>query len=93
MYNFLDNNYEVIKGNDNFDYEEVKYLFTDYFLDYDYVFGDYSYGKLRLKGFYNSDNKNVKKLNDIKFLDEYINNYCSLGAKVFLLKKTVEMKK
>lgn len=87
MYNFLDNNYEVIKGNDNFDYEEVKYLFTDYFLDYDYVFGDYSYGKLRLKGFYNSDNKNVKKLNDIKFLDEYINNYCSLGAKVFLLKK------
>lgn len=93
MYNFLDNNYEVIKGNDNFDYEEIKYLFTDYFLDYDYVFGDYSYGKLRLKGFYNSDNKNVKKLNDIKFLDEYINNYCSLGAKVFLLKKTVEMKK
>lgn len=87
MYNFLDNNYEVIKGNDNFDYEEIKYLFTDYFLDYDYVFGDYSYGKLRLKGFYNSDNKNVKKLNDIKFLDEYINNYCSLGAKVFLLKK------
>lgn len=87
MYNLLDNNYEVIKGKENFNYEETKSLFTDYFIDYDYVLGDYSYGKIRLKGFYDSNNKNVKKLNDIKNVDSYIKDYCSLGAKTFLLKK------
>ena len=60
---------------------------TDYFDDYDYIFGDYSYEKMRLKGFYDSNNKKVKDINDIKYLDDYIRDYCSYGAKVFLLKK------
>lgn len=87
MYNLLDNNYKITKGKENFDYEEVKSLFTDYFKDYDYVLGDYSYGKIRLKGFYDSNNKKVRKINDIKYLDNYIKDYCSPGAKIFLLKK------
>ena len=36
MYKLLDNNYKITKGKENFDYEEVKSLFTDYFKDYDY---------------------------------------------------------
>ncbi len=87
MYTLLDNNYKITKGKENFAYEEVKSLFTDYFQDYDYVLGDYSYGKIRLKGFYDSDNKKAKKINDIKYLDSYIRDYCSPGAKTFLLKK------
>ena len=87
MYKLLDNNYKVTKGKENFDYEEVNSLFTDYFQDYDYVLGDYSYGKIRLKGFYDSNNKKAKKLNDIKYLEDYIKEYCSPGAKTFLLKK------
>ncbi len=87
MYKLLDNNYKVTKGKENFDYEEVNSLFTDYFQDYDYVLGDYSYGKIRLKGFYDSSNKKAKKLNDIKYLEDYIKEYCSPGAKTFLLKK------
>ena len=72
MYNLLDNNYKITKGKENFDYEEVKSLFTDYFKDYDYILGDYSYGRIRLKDFYDSNNKKVRKLNDIKYLDKYI---------------------
>ena len=87
MYNLLDNNYKITKGKENFDYEEVKSLFTDYFKDYDYVLGDYSYGRIRLKGFYDSNNKKVRKLNDIKYLDNYIKDYCSPGARIFFLKK------
>ena len=30
------------------------------FVDFDYIFGDYSYSKLRLKGFYESNNKKAK---------------------------------
>ncbi len=87
MYNLLGNTYKVTKGKENFDYEEIKPLFTDYFQDYDYVLGDYSYGKIRLKGFYDSDNKKVRNINNIKDIDIYIKEYCAPGSKTFLLKK------
>lgn len=80
--------YEIIRNdNDCFDEEEVIPRVTDYFDDYDYIFGDYAYEKVRLKGYYDSSNKKAKKINDIKYMDDYIKNYCSYGSKVFLLKK------
>ena len=80
--------YELIENEkDCFNEEEIKEKFTDYFEPYDYIFGDYAYDKLRLKGFYESNNKNVTEINDIKYLNDYKNNYCSYGAKTFLLKK------
>ena len=44
---------------DGFDETAIKERYTDYFEPYDYIIGDWSYGKLRLKGFYNHDNKKV----------------------------------
>ena len=83
-----DNKYEIEKNyKDCFNKEEFLDKVTDYFYEFDYIFGDYAYDKLRLKGFYESNNKNVTKINDIKLLDEYIKNYCAYGAKWFLLKK------
>ena len=79
--------YEVVRDDDVFDLEAVKELVTDYYDDFDYIFGDQAYNKIRLKGFYESNNKKVKALNDIKNLDDYIVNYCAYGCKVFLLKK------
>lgn len=80
--------YEIIENNGNcLNKEEVEEKLTDYFDDYDYVFGDYSYGKMRLKGYYDSNHKKVKEINDIKGLEEYKKEYCSFGAKTFLLKK------
>ena len=78
----LEKNYK-----DAFVLEEVVSLCTDYFAEFDYVFGDYSYSKLRLKGFYESNNKKAKDINDIKGLDNYIKNYCSYDCKYFLLRK------
>ena len=77
----------VINDNDCFDKDVVLDKINDYFDDYDYIFGDYAYEKVRLKGFYDKTNKKVKKINNIEYLDEYIKNYCSYGAKTFLLKK------
>ena len=80
--------YEIVRNvGDCFDLDTVSEKLTDYFDDYDYVFGDIAYEKVRLKGFYDSKNKKAKRINDIKYLDEYIKEYCSYGAKVFLLKK------
>ena len=80
--------YELVRNDNNcFDLDVVREKVTDYFDTFDYIFGDYAYEKIRLKGFYDSKNKKAKKINDIKYLDDYIKNYCSYGAKTFLLKK------
>lgn len=83
-----DKKYEIIENDDNcLDLEELYEKATDYFYDYDYIFGDYAYEKLRLKGYYDSKNKKAKPINDIKYLEDYKKNYCSYGGKTFLIKK------
>ena len=65
----FDNEYNIVKDeNDVFNYEELSSLVTDYFKPYDYILGDYAYGKLRLKGFYKDNNKNSNKINKISYL-------------------------
>ena len=47
------NTYEIIKDYKNgYNKEELEKKYTDYFENYDYIVGDWAYGKLRLKGFY-----------------------------------------
>ena len=80
--------YDVVKDyRDGYEEEAVIERATDYFNDFDYIFGDWAYGKLRLKGFYKNDNENVKDMNNIDKLDDYINNSCAYGCKYFLLEK------
>lgn len=81
-----DYTYELVRNEkDGFNQEEFLLKITDYFYRFDYIFGDYAYDKLRLKGF--MDKEHASKVNDISTLDTYINNFCSYGAKYFLLKK------
>ena len=90
----FDNEYNIVKDeNDVFNYEELSSLVTDYFKPYDYILGDYAYGKLRLKGFYKDNNKNSNKINKISYLDEYVNNYCAYKCKYFLIKKVKKINK
>ena len=79
-------NYTLEKNyKDGFDLTEVTNKLTEYFDEYDYIFGDWSYGKLRLKGF--KESKKANEINDIKDLNNYIKNYCSYECRYFLLKK------
>lgn len=81
--------YEIVKDYKNaFDKEEVESKLTEYFEEYDYVFGDIAYNKLRLKGFCDKENKLFNELNDIKLLDSYIEKECAYDCKYFLLKKS-----
>ena len=87
-YIFNDLKYTLEEDKDKiFNYEELKEMITPYFNDYDYILGDQSYNKIRLKGFCDKKNKNFKKINDINTKDEYISLYCAYGCKSFLLKK------
>jgi uncharacterized protein YutD len=75
--------------NNGFDQSEVESKLTDYFDEYDYIFGDWAYGKLRLKGFCDPSNKLCNDINHIKNKDSYLKENCAFGCKYFLLKKSV----
>ena len=80
--------YELIKNyRDAFDENEFRNRYTDYFMDYDYIVGDIAYSSLRLKGFYDSKNKKVNKINNYKDLEEYLKKNCAVNCKYFVLKK------
>ena len=80
--------YELIKDyKEAFDKEEFLEKCTDYFYDYDYILGDWAYGKLRLKGFYESNNKKCTQINDIKNLKKYIKDNCAYDCRYFVIRK------
>jgi len=83
-----DKEYEIIKDYKNaFDKEEFISHYTDYFYDYDYIVGDIAYGKLRLKGFYDSKSKKVKNINNYDNVDKYLEEDCAVDCKYYILKK------
>lgn len=83
--------YELIKNvRDGFDFDEVKFKTTDYFIPYDYIVGDWAYGKLRLKGFYDKNNKKCNEINNIENVDKYIQSNCAYNCKYFILKKYIQ---
>ena len=86
--NVNNNKYELVKVyKEGFNEEDFKERYTEYFDEFDYIFGDYSYDVLRLKGFYGKNNKQVKKINNIEILENYIKEFCSHECRWFLLKK------
>ena len=80
--------YEVVKDyGDMLGTLELDEIVTDYYDNFDYIVGDFAYGKVRLKGFYEKDNKLKKEHNDIKNVENYLKNQCAYGCKYFILKK------
>lgn len=80
--------YEIIENyRDSFDEEEFINKCTDYFYDFDYVVGDIAYDKLRLKGFYEDDNKKSTDINKISTLNKYLKEKCAYGCKYFVAKR------
>lgn len=80
--------FNLIENNrDCFEREEFESLFTDYFYEYDYIIGDYAYGKLRLKGFYKDNNKKAKDINRISNKEKYLKDNCAYQCKYFVLEK------
>lgn len=72
---------------DGYDEEEVVSKLTDYFDDFDYIIGDWSYGKLRLKGFCKKNNPRLSKINDYDLKDSYIKEECAYNCRYFVLEK------
>lgn len=81
-----DVSYEIVNNyNDALDNVLLDEYVTDYYDTFDYIVGDWAYGKLRLKGFYDKNNKKCKKMNDFANVNDYIKNYCAYGCRWFAL--------
>lgn len=77
--------YEIIKDYKNgYNKEEFISKCTDYFYDYDYIVGDWAYGKLRLKGFYNKSNKKCKEINNFDNFNKYLKENCAFDCAYFV---------
>ncbi|MGN1268854.1 MAG: YutD-like domain-containing protein [Candidatus Aphodocola sp.] len=83
-----ENEYEIVKDYKNgYNKDELVNKYTDYFKNFDYIVGDWAYGKLRLKGFYEKSNKNCKDINNIDNLDKYIKENCAFDCAYFVAKR------
>lgn len=80
--------YQIIEDYKNaFEKDIVLEKITDYFEPYDYIVGDWAYGKLRLKGFCETNNPIYKSYNDFKNYKSYLKEQCAYDCKYFILKK------
>ncbi len=87
-YKFNDITYKLIENyKEGFNETLVAEKMTDYFDRYDYIVGDWAYGKIRLKGFCNKKNRCYKKINAISLKEKYIKENCAYDCRYFVIKK------
>lgn len=82
------NCYELVEEYRNgFDEQAFRDRYCEILSRYDYIVGDWGYGQLRLKGFYDDRNQKATYDTKISTLTEYLYEYCNFGCPYFVLKK------
>ncbi|MDW0117582.1 YutD family protein [Sporosarcina thermotolerans] len=85
--------YEMVKEyRDGFNEEALIARYSDVLSKYDYILGDWGYGQLRLKGFFEDRNSKATYETKISTLQDYIYEYCNFGCAYFVLRKVGKVK-
>ncbi|KUP05297.1 hypothetical protein Q73_12145 [Bacillus coahuilensis m2-6] len=80
--------YEIVKEfRDGFNEDALKERYSDILGKYDYIVGDWGYGQLRLKGFYEDQNQKSTFDTKISTVNDYLLEYCNFGCAYFVIKK------
>lgn len=82
----------VYNHREGFDLETFQERYSDVLHRYDYIVGDWGFEQLRLRGFFDNDNKRAFADQKIATLQDYLYEYCNFGCRYFVLEK-VEKKK
>ena len=77
---------------EGFNEEALLARYSDVLLKYDYILGDWGYGQLRLKGFFEDTNQKATYETKISTLQDYLYEYCNFGCAYFVLVKTGRVK-
>src|SRR5699024_2235913 len=92
-FKFSDVDFKLIENHQEaFDLEMMENRYTDYLLKYDYIVGDISYEKLRLRGFYEDYRKGIPVDMKISNLEDYLVEYCSFGCQYFVFERIEKVK-
>ena len=80
--------YEVVKDfRDGYQEGPLKERYSEVLSKYDYILGDWGYGQLRLKGFFEDRNAKATYETKISTVEDYLYEYCNFGCAHFILKK------
>jgi uncharacterized protein YutD len=80
--------YEVIENyREGFNEEAFKARYSEILNRYDYIVGDWGYGQLRLRGFFDDQNQKASFDTKISTLSEYLYEYCNFGCPYFVVRK------
>ncbi|PLT33990.1 YutD family protein [Bacillus sp. V5-8f] len=80
--------YELSKDyRDGFKEDAFRARYSEILTKYDYIVGDWGYGQLRLRGFFDDNNQKATFDTKISTLSEYLYEYCNFGCPYFVVKK------
>jgi uncharacterized protein YutD len=80
--------YEIVEERrEGFNEEAFRDRYSDILTKYDYIVGDWGYGQLRLKGFFEDNNQKAGYDSKISTVQEYLFEFCNFGCAYFILKK------
>ena len=80
--------YEIMEDyREAFQEEAFRERYSEILSKYDYIMGDWGYGQLRLKGFFEDRNNKATFDTKISTMKDYLYEYCNFGCAYFLIKK------
>lgn len=82
------NKYQLISNyKEGWNEQAFRKRYSEILEKYDYIVGDWGYGQLRLKGFFEDDHVKATRQTKISHLKEYLNEFCNFDCAYFVLKK------
>lgn len=77
----------VVDYRKGFDPQKLGERYSEVLARYDYIVGDWGYEQLRLKGFFDKDNRKALPDQRIDMLEDYLYEYCNFGCAYFVIQR------
>lgn len=77
----------VMDYREGFKPEKLGERYSEVLARYDYIVGDWGYEQLRLKGFFEKDNRKALPDQRIDMLEDYLYEYCNFGCAYFVIQR------
>ena len=72
---------------EGFKEDAFKARYSEILNKYDYIVGDWGYGQLRLRGFFDDQNHKSSYDTKISTLTEYLYEFCNFGCPYFVVRR------
>jgi uncharacterized protein YutD len=77
----------IVDYREGFDPKKLGERYSEVLSRYDYIVGDWGYEQLRLKGFFDKDNRKALPDQRIDMLEDYLYEYCNFGCAYFVIQR------